>query len=495
MDKRPTFDGAAPEARVLMPRPLPDWYDDAKLGVFVHWGPYSVPGWAPRGPDIQTLLHDHGPSELLRRMPYAEWYRNSMAIPGSPTWAHHRATYGADAAYDDFIPAFDQASAAADLAAIAELAAAAGARYLVLTAKHADGFALWPSAVAHPRKGAYHAQRDLVGGLAAAVRARGLRLGVYYCGGYDWAYTGAALRRGADLLLAIPTTREYERFAAAQVRELVARYAPDILWGDVAWPVGAELAALIADYRAAVPAGVVNDRFAVIPGLDGRARRALLRVAGRVTEALWSRLPAARRRLVFPPSPLADFTTPEYEVPTHPTGKWEMTRGVGHSFGANRAERPEDIVSAAALTRLLCDVVARNGNLLIGVGPDAAGAIPAAQAAPLLGLGAWLRANGEAIHGTRPWALAATTTSDGTAVRFTRRAGVVYALLLARPGTETFSVAGIDAASVSETTHLATGTALARGARAGALALTLPAGLPGGDVLAIRLGSGVRRSG
>ena len=479
---------------VVTGRPLPAWYDDAKLGVFVHWGLYSVPGWAPRGPDVQTLLHDRGPTEMLRRIPYAEWYLNSMAIPGSPTWAHHRATYGADFAYDDFIPAFDVGSAAADLDAIAGLAAAAGARYLVLTAKHADGFALWPSAAAHPRRGVYHARRDLVGGLATAVRARGLRMGLYYCGGYDWAYTGGAMRRGADLLLAIPTTREYERFAAAQVRELVARYAPDILWGDVAWPVGAEIEALIADYRAAVPDGVVNDRFAVIPGLEGRARRALLRVAGRVVEALWSRLPDARRRLVFPPSPLADFTTPEYDATANPAGRWEMTRGVGHSFGANRNEDPADIVCAAALTRCLCDVVARNGNLLIGVGPDAAGAIPAAQAAPLRGLGAWLRANGEAIHGTRPWEIAATTTHDGTAVRFTRRGEVLYALLLSRPRTATVTIAGIDATSVREATHLASGTALARGERAGALALTLPDGLHE-DVLAVRLGAGVRRIG
>lgn len=475
-------------------RPLASWYDDAKLGVFVHWGLYSVPAWAPRGPDVQRLLYDAGPTEMLRRMPYAEWYLNSMAIPGSPTSAHHRATYGADFAYDDFIPAFEAATAAADLDGIAALAADAGAGYVILTAKHADGFALWPSAIAHPRKGRYHAARDLVGGLAAASRARRLRFGLYYCGGYDWAYTGRAMRRGADLLLAIPTTPEYERFAAAQVRELVARYAPDVLWGDVAWPVGNEIDALIADYRAAVPDGVVNDRFAVIPGLQSRVRRALLRAMGRVAEALWSRLPDARRRLAFPPSPLADFTTPEYDRAANPGGKWEMTRGVGHSFGANRNERPEDILTTAALVRDLCDVVARNGNLLIGVGPDAAGAISAAQTAPLRGLGAWLRANGEAIHGTRPWEIAATTTSAGTPVRFTLRGALVYALLLERPDTATVALRGIDAASVREATHLASGTALARGDLHGELVLTLPA-TPPDEVIAIRLGTGVRRLG
>ena len=134
-------------------RPLPRWFDDAKLGLFVHWGPYSVPGWAPRTPDIQRLLHDEGPAAMLRRVPYAEWYRNSMAVEGSPTWEHHRATYGADIAYDDFIPMFDAASADADVDAIAGLAHDAGAGYLVLTTKHADGFSLWPSTVPHPGRG------------------------------------------------------------------------------------------------------------------------------------------------------------------------------------------------------------------------------------------------------------------------------------------------------------------------------------------------------
>ncbi len=188
---------------------VPDWYEDAKLGVFLHWGLYSVPGWAPQVPDIQELLVHSGPRTMLRENPYAEWYRNTMLIRGSPTEGHHRRVYGDDYPYDNFVRVFDEASARANLDGIAELCQAAGARYAVLTTKHHEGFALWPTTVPHPVKGDYHAARDLVGGLTTAVRARGLRMGLYYSGGYDWPYNGAVLKRAGHAVLAVPNDRRY----------------------------------------------------------------------------------------------------------------------------------------------------------------------------------------------------------------------------------------------------------------------------------------------
>ena len=88
---------------------VPVWYDDAKLGIFIHWGLYSVPGWAPRVPDIQQLLVKDGPKRMLRENPYAEWYRNSMQIKGSPTAVHHAQVYGEDYPYDNFVRTFDEA--------------------------------------------------------------------------------------------------------------------------------------------------------------------------------------------------------------------------------------------------------------------------------------------------------------------------------------------------------------------------------------------------
>ena len=127
--------------------------------------------------------------------------------------------------------------------------------------------------------------------------------------------------------------------------------------------------------------------------------------------------------------------------------KFESTRGVGHSFGANRNERPEDIVTATELVRSFADIVAKNGNLLIGIGPDEHGRFPEQQLVPLRGLGAWLRINGEAIYRTRPWERAETTTTAGAAVRFTQRDGAVHAIMLDVPERE-FALRGVDATDV-----------------------------------------------
>ena len=85
---------------------VPDWYNDAKLGVFIHWGLDSVPGWAPRVPDVQELLVRRGPKQMLRENPYAEWYLNTMQIEASSTRRHHLQAYGEDFSYDNFITGF-----------------------------------------------------------------------------------------------------------------------------------------------------------------------------------------------------------------------------------------------------------------------------------------------------------------------------------------------------------------------------------------------------
>ncbi len=142
-------------------------------------------------------------------------------------------------------------------------------------------------------------------------------------------------------------------------------------------------------------------------------------VAGAV-EVAWRGVPERYKELTFPGARHFDFSTPEYSQPDRVlTRKWEATRGVGHSFGANHNEPPEDIISTAELIHLLVDVVSKNGNLLIGVGPAPDGTVPEWQAAPLEGLGRWLEGRGEAVYGTRPWTTPADTTSGGHDVRFT----------------------------------------------------------------------------
>ncbi len=476
--------------------PLPQWYDDAKLGIFLHWGLYSVPGWAPQVPDIQDLLKEAGPAEMLRDNPYAEWYLNSSRLEGSPTWCHQRDTYGPDATYDDFVGAFDAGTENADMDAIAAVCREAGAGYVVLTTKHHDGFCLWPTALEHPSKGRYHARRDLVGDLTRAVTGAGLRMGLYYSGGYDWPYNDAVLSNPADSFLAVPHTADYVRYATSHVRELIDRYQPSVLWNDICWPAGGNLPALFAEYYNTVPDGVVNDRWIEPPQHRGAVADGLARVGGSLLQRFWSLIPDSYKSLTFPANHHFDIRTPEYaSFDTVQDKKWESTRGVGHSFGANRNERPEDIVTATELVRSFADIVAKNGNLLIGIGPDEFGRFPAEQLVPLRGLGAWLRVNGDAIYRTRPWAMAQTTTTAGTGVRFTRSdTGDVNAILLDVTERE-FGIRGVDATGVTQIRMLGLGEPLDWRVDDGVLALRLPERLPVSPAHVLNLGSGARPAG
>ena len=468
---QPTWDSVATH-------PLPAWYDDAKLGVFLHWGLYSVPGWAPQVPDIQELLKEKGPAEMLRDNPYAEWYLNSSRIEGSPTWQHQRDTYGPDATYDDFVPVFDDGTAGADMDAIAEVCRDAGAGYVVLTTKHHEGFCMWPSAIEHPRKGRYRARRDLVGDLTRAVRGAGMRMGLYYSGGYDWPYNDALMTNPADSFLAVPHTPDYVEYATSHVRELISKYEPSVLWNDICWPAGGDLPALFAEYYNAVPDGVINDRWIEPPQHRGTVADSVARAGGVLLQRFWALIPDSYKSLTFPANHHYDFRTPEYaKFDTVQAKKWESTRGVGHSFGANRNERPEDIVTATELVRSFADIVSKNGNLLIGVGPDQFGRFPGEQLVPLRGLGSWLRVNGEAIYRTRPWLIPQTTTSAGTEVRFTARGGAVNAILLDVPERE-LTLRGVDASGVTGVRVLGIDEPADWVVSGGALTVRLPERIP-----------------
>jgi alpha-L-fucosidase len=473
---------------------VPDWYDDAKLGVFIHWGLYSVPGWAPRVPEIQELLVKRGPKHMLREIPYAEWYFNTMQIQGSSTQRHHIEVYGNDYPYDNFVKGFNEDSSEADLDAVAALCQDSGARYVVLTTKHSDGFALWPTAMPHPVKGEYHARRDLVGDLTEAVRARGLRMGLYYSGGYDWPYSGVVVKNLASAVLTAPQDRRYLDFVTAQVRELIDCYRPSVLWNDISWPRGGDLAELFAHYYNTVCEGVVNDRWAE-QGPRNIFTVALVQVVGGLVEALWRLIPENRKRLTFPTAKHCDFHTPEYASLGAPSRqKWELCRGVGHSFGANFHEPPEDIISTDELIRMFCDVVSKNGNLLIGVGPRPDGGVPESQQAPLLGLGEWLRTNGEAIYGSRPWEVAESSTPEGTALRFTTddRNQSVYAMVIGEPPSRQISLPVVDATTVQSVRILGVDEPVEISTEEETLTVTRPERFAASAVTTLALGSGVR---
>ncbi len=399
-------------------RPLPAWYDDAKLGIFIHWTAASIPAFAPVGPSPFELAEASPDWSLaFRNSPYVEWYQNSLAIEGSPVAEHHRQRYG-DTPYDAFVHRFAAGLDGWDPAAWGALFERAGARYVVLVTKHHDGFCLWPTAHPNPHREGWASRRDVVGELGAEVRRRGLRYGLYYSGGLDWTFSPPPITTFADMLARIPTDEGYAAYARAQVTELVERYRPDVLWNDIAWPPRSDPEEVFAHYYAHVPDGVVNDRFD---------------------------LPRQRSGGLH-----TDFTTPEYSTTPPGTGKWEVCRGIGTSFGYNAEEGDADLLGADELVRLFVDIVARGGNLLLNVGPAADGTIPWAQAQRLLALGWWLEVHGEAIYGTRPWARARGWTLDALPVRFTYRDPYLYAVLLGTPRLDTVTILGVRPAAGSE---------------------------------------------
>jgi alpha-L-fucosidase len=233
-----------------------------------------------------------------------------------------------------------------------------------------------------------------------------MRFGTYYSGGLDWTFGGLPMTDFQSMFTAIPQTPEYLDYADAHWAELIERYQPDVLWNDIGYPAAGDLDGLFERYYAAVPDGVVNNRFD------------------------WMAQTAGAKH--------CDFVTPEYSTKGSPTHKWESTRGIGTSFGYNRAEGEDTYLAPDELVRMFVDIVAHGGNLLLNVGPTAEGTIPWAQAQRLLALGWWLRTNGEAIYGSRPWSVRQTgQTGEGHEVRFTTVGDALYAIVQGTPASAT----------------------------------------------------------
>ncbi|MCC6918533.1 MAG: alpha-L-fucosidase [Alphaproteobacteria bacterium] len=411
-----------------MTRPIPAWYDDAKLGIFIHWGIFSVPAYAPRGRAITDIVRSH-PEDGWARLPYTEWYPNSLRFPQSPVAAHHRARYG-DRSYESFRPDFDTAAEAFDAKAWAGLFAEAGAKYTVLVTKHHDGYCLWPTGIANPHRPGWHAKRDFVGELADASRAAGLTFGTYYSGGLDWTFRHHPIGTFGDMLACVPYEDDYAAYSAAQFRELVDRYGSDVLWNDIAWPNEDTRTALFDYFYAVKPDGVINDRWMANRGLFEAMRQAGPRAAlnARIQER-W----AKGEGDITPDSGSGDFKTAEYSSQFDYDRKWEACRGMDLSFGFNAEARPEDYLTKDELIRSFVETVAHGGNLLLNMGPRADGSVPDEQQALLRALGAWLKVNGAAIYGTHKTAAPRGVTSDGTPYRLTQKGDTTYVLLLARP--------------------------------------------------------------
>ncbi|HEV2134448.1 MAG TPA: alpha-L-fucosidase [Terracidiphilus sp.] len=438
-----------PTLASLDTHPLPQWYAGAKLGIFIHYGLYSVPGWAP----LSHPSHDFASTDYIKNNPYAEWYLNVMRIPGSPTQAYHREHYGANFSYYDFAPIFNRESKKWNPDDWAKIFHDAGARYVVLTTKHHEGFTLWPSTTVNPNpsipQNERHAERDIVGELTAAVRKEGMKMGLYYSGGYDWTFNSGPIETAADYQSVKPENQAYGDYAFAQIHELIDRYHPSVLWNDIDWPKTGRPLQVEADYYNAVPDGVIDDRFGIKH---------------------------------------ADFISPEYQkLEKISPKKWEECRGLGRSFGYNRAEGEAETIAPADLIALLVDIVSKNGNLLLDVGPEADGTIPPVQMERLKALGAWLGQNGEAIYDTVPWERATGKTAEGDDLRFTRKGNDLFVTILGTPKSATATIEGVASREGMQVTMLGDTSPLNATAAGGNLRVTLPGHLPGNYAYVLKL--------
>lgn len=381
----------APTWESLDSRPIPSWFDDAKFGIFIHWGVYSVPAWGAKGAYAEWYWHDLVDGNI------PEWQKHLKHKELQPTQRYHLKTYGKDFKYQDFAPMFKAEQF--DPAAWAELFRNAGARYVVLTSKHHEGFCLWPSEYAWNWNSVdVGPHRDLAGDLTKAVRAAGLRMGFYYSL-YEW-YNPMYRNHVEDYV---------DHHMIPQMKELVEKYQPSVLWTDGEWEhpsdvwKSREFLAWLFNEAPGRDEVVVNDRW------------------GKETRTLHG-----------------GFFTSEYGGGTaaglkiDASHKWEENQGIGRSFGYNRNESATDYKTSADLIHMLVEIVSHGGNFLLDVGPTADGRIPDIMRERLLDIGAWLRVNGEAIYGTHPWRVA----EEGEAVRYTSKGNVVYAICTKWPGTE-----------------------------------------------------------
>lgn len=403
-----------PRFESLARHPLPTWFADAKLGLFSHWTVGSVPAFAPVGKDPFTLAREEGEAKAFSHTPYAEWYWNSLNIPGSPAAEHHAEVWG-NCDYAVFVKTFFAASAGWDPRRWQSLMAASGAKYCVAVTKHHDGVLYWPSETPNPHRGpSWSSPRDLIGECAVAARAAGLRFGVYYSGGIDWTFQGLGIDGWSALFRAIPQDDLYHEYADGHWRELIRRYRPDVLWNDIGYPgFGDGAAGVMADFYNGNPEGVVNDRFDLLGVLRSSAH--------------------------------ADFRTPEYTTASDDAQRYfEVCRGIGTSFGYTQYEDDSTYLSVPELVDMFVNIVADGGNLLLNYGAMPSGEIPWEQQLRILALGQWLSVNGVGIYGSRPDDPSRLATDDGIPVRCTRGAdGARYAFVCGRPENATVVIDGL----------------------------------------------------
>ncbi len=343
-----------PTWQSLNQRPYPQWFSDAKLGIFIHWGLYSVPAYAGK----------EG---------YGEWFYRGL-MTGDADRRRIMSLYA-----DTSLPVIEQYKTLTRLwhaelwnpQEWARMFRNSGAQYVLLVTKHHDGYSLWDD----PYQPQWNStmsgpHRNIVEELTAAVRHEGLRMGFYYSLP-EWTHPRHIWMEDPDSAIA-----DYvDNYMVPQFKTLVSRYKPDAIFADGDWqntPEQFHSQELISWYYNLVgPDAIVNDRW------------------GRGTQH--------------------GFKTPEYSdgisIADRP---WAECRGIGRSFGLNRNEDLDNYLTDRQLIQHFCELVASGGGLTLNVGPAADGTIPLIQQERLRALGRWLQVNGEAIYGTQPRTITAS---------------------------------------------------------------------------------------
>lgn len=313
------------------------WWREARFGMFIHWGVYAVPAGSYEGEPVDGI---------------GEWILRNAKIPS----AVYRG-YAKDFTAENYDPQ-----------AWAKLAKEAGMRYMVITSKHHDGFALYPSEVTDwDVVDAGGAKRDLIAPLAKAARAEGLKFGLYYSQAQDWIHPGGTIygyKEGE--VINEDHKGSFDQYlkdiAVPQVREILTRYEPDVLWWDTPIHMTQKRAQPLASLLALRPGIIHNNR------LGGGY--------------------------------LGDTETPEQFIP--PTGfggrDWETCMTMNTSWGYKSDD--DNWKPAEVLIANLINAASKGGNYLLNIGPDATGRVPEESVRLLKEVGAWMKVNGEAIYGT-----------------------------------------------------------------------------------------------
>ena len=386
----------------------PQWYVDGKFGIFIHWGPYCVPAFGN------------------------EWYPRQMYLQGTPEFEHHLKTYGPhkEFGYKDFIPRFRAQRFSAE--AWAELFAKSGARFVVPVAEHHDGFAMYDSSFSQWCATRMGPKRDVLGELAEAVRARGMVFGASTHRAEHWWFMNGGMAFESDVQDpryadfygpakpdSVQPNQVFLEDWLARTCEIVDKYRTQLIWFDwwieqpVFKPYLRRFAAYLYnrgwEWDLGVAINYKNDAYPPGTAVWDIERGGL----SSMHPFFWQTDTAVAR------NSWGYVDGMDYKTPTHIIGD-------------------------------LVDIVSKNGALLLNVGPRADGTIPQEDQRILRSIGSWLRVNGEAIYGTRPWRVYGEGPTQvleghftdtkragytGQDVRFTSRGrSLLYAILLGWPG-------------------------------------------------------------